>query len=146
MVTRKLKGAVTFINSTLRWTRLLIEDVTGYYSGSVYIDDKLYNGGFIGENEIPTNGKTIVVKNHNVKLLKSAKGIILLIRNPYDAILAEFNRQKSHGAGSHTGSVDHALFNTTKWFTSIDKLAKRWARWQMQWFWLLSDLWHWVDR
>ena len=35
------------------------------------------------------------MKNHRIKSLKDAKGIILLIRNPYDAILAEFNRVSS---------------------------------------------------
>jgi hypothetical protein len=41
----------SFPGSGNTWTRLLIEDVTGFYSGSVYFDQSLFDGGFIGEIE-----------------------------------------------------------------------------------------------
>jgi len=65
---------VSFPGSGNTWSRLLIEDVTGFYSGSVYWDKSLFDGGFIGEKEEFRNGKTIVVKNHNVRGLSDAKG------------------------------------------------------------------------
>ena len=44
------------------------------------------------------SGKTVMVKAH--RQIKKNDGAVLLIRNPFDAILAEFNR--NHGGG-HTG-------------------------------------------
>ena len=41
----------SFPGSGNTWTRLLIEDVTGYFTGSVYWDQSLYDGGFLGEAE-----------------------------------------------------------------------------------------------
>ena len=77
------------------------------------------------------NGTCVVVKNHNTRHLSEAKGVLLLIRNPYDAILAEFNRiqgksSKSEGS-KHTASANHAVFNTTKWFDRSRQLGKRWV-------------------
>ena len=126
---------VSFPGSGNTWTRLLIEDVTGYYTGSVYFDKSLYNGGFIGEKEPIRDGTTIVVKNHDlmgykVPGLSYAKGIILLVRNPYDAILAEFNRRESHNDGhntKHTGWASKDQFNTTKWSQTVEELSYEWV-------------------
>jgi len=52
--------------------------------------------GFIGEYEDPISGRTIAIKNHWQDKMEFADGIILIIRNPYDAIIAEFNRKVSH--------------------------------------------------
>ena len=80
----------------------MIEDLTGYYTGSVYNEEKLYRSGFTGEYDHASSGRTIAVKTHGVANMEYSEGIILLVRNPYDAILADFNRQAS---GSHTGSA-----------------------------------------
>ena len=56
----------------------------------------MVRNGFIGEYENPTSGRTIVVKNHWQDQMEYAEGIILVIRNPYDAIVSEFNRKLSH--------------------------------------------------
>ena len=120
---------VSFPGSGNTWTRLLIEDVTGYYTGSVYWDKSLYDGGFIGEKEEMENGTTVVVKNHNVRGLSGAKGVVLLVRNPYDAITAEFNRKQSRNNGSgnkHIGSADLEKFNSTKWFQTVKGLSTKW--------------------
>ena len=52
----------------------------------------------MGEFEEPDSGTTILVKAH--RPIDRADAAVLLIRNPFDAILAEFNR--NHGGG-HTG-------------------------------------------
>ena len=83
--------------SFLRWARLLIEELTGYYTGSVYATNStrnsLYLSGLLGGIEPPLNGKTIIVKNHGTNLQDKLQGAILIIRNPYDAIKAEWNRK-----------------------------------------------------
>ena len=48
----------------LRWSRQLIEDTTGFYSGSVYMEATMVEGGFVGEFDQSNSGRTIVVKNH----------------------------------------------------------------------------------
>jgi len=55
------------------WSRELIEDATGYYSGSIYNEAKMVMNGFIGELENPSSGRTIVIKNMaKVRVLRSA--------------------------------------------------------------------------
>lgn len=47
------------------WVRYLIEEYTGYYTGSIYSDMNLFKGGFKGEMEDWKDGKTIVIKAHS---------------------------------------------------------------------------------
>ncbi|XP_070576268.1 sialate:O-sulfotransferase 1-like [Ptychodera flava] len=85
------------------WLRHLIEQATGFYSGSVFHDKDLYEGGFLGEFEDYTAGNTLTVKVHNAKRLsKVCKAAILLLRNPIDVVIAEKNRKSSDG---HVGEV-----------------------------------------
>ena len=72
----------------------------------------------------------VVMKNHNTKHLKEAKAVFLLVRNPYDAILAEFNRKQGKGGKGdtkHTASAGHEVFNTTKWTDVAQGLSTRWV-------------------
>jgi len=57
---------------------MLVEDATGYYTGSKYDETALFHKGFIGELEEPLSGTTICVKNHGRTLIEFAKGVILL--------------------------------------------------------------------
>ena len=61
----------------------MIEDGTGYYSGSYYNEHDLHFGGFVGEFEPPTSGRTIVVKNHGHDEMENADGIIFVVRSGY---------------------------------------------------------------
>ena len=56
--------------------------------------------------------------------MERAEGIVLVIRNPYDAILADFNRQMS---GSHTGSTDYSKFKGEVWENFVKQHAGRWV-------------------
>lgn len=99
----------SFPGSGNTWARTLLEDVTGYYTGSVYVDKSLAIKGLIGEYEEAGNGRTIGIKAHGMNgMAKQSAGVILLIRNPYDAMLSEFNRRES---GNHTGNPDPALYD-----------------------------------
>ena len=80
--------------------------------------------GFIGEYEDPTSGRTIVIKNHGQRQMEFADGIIFIVRNPYNAIIADFNRHKS---GSHTGSVDLSRFSGPKWDDFVKQHSGRWV-------------------
>lgn len=114
----------SFPGSGNTWARTLVEDITGYYTGSVYVDKSLGREGLLGEYEDPHNGRTIAIKAHGMNgMAKKAAGVILLIRNPFDAMLSEFNRRES---ADHTGSADISLFNTTLWEKRITSYTSRW--------------------
>ena len=49
------------------WTRYLIQQTTGIFTGSVYHDNGLWKGGYEGELEDPFDGNTIVQKVHRVR-------------------------------------------------------------------------------
>ena len=140
----------SFPGSGNTWVRLLLEDATGIYTGSVYIDKSLGKSGFLGEYEDQESGTTIAVKCHGfngMALRGIAKGAILLvsfnknhmtkinptlkIRNPFDAILAEWNRRRSPkpeqgSAASHTGTAPPELFNSTLWAKQCEGYTNRW--------------------
>merc|ERR1711935_236777 len=125
----------SFPGSGNTWVRLLLEDASGFYTGSVYTDKSLGRSGFIGEYEDKRAKNTIAVKCHGFNGLVSkgeAQGVILLIRNPYDAILAEWNRRRSpkpteNGEDTHTGMAPPALFNSTLWTKQCAGYTHRWT-------------------
>lgn len=96
---KTITALVSFPGSGNTWLRYLIQQATGIYTGSIYIDFGLLKNGFPAEKV--TDGSVIVVKTHE----SSAKGrapfskAILLLRSPAAAIQAEFNRQ----SGGHVG-------------------------------------------
>ena len=113
-----------FLHLYFSWSRQLIEDATGYYSGSIYSEGTMVQNGFIGEYDDPSSGRTIVVKNHGQNKMEYADGIILVVRNPYNAIIADYNRQTSH---SHTGSANLSKFKGPAWDKFVVKHTSRWA-------------------
>ena len=70
--------------------RYMIERATGYYTGAIGNDGTLYRGGFLGEFEDSEAGTTILVKTH--RPIIRAKAAVLLIRNPFNAILVKGSR------------------------------------------------------
>ncbi|KAJ8044698.1 WSC domain-containing protein 2 [Holothuria leucospilota] len=110
------------------WLRYLIEKATGIYTGSVYNDKALLRGGFLGESEDPRSGRVVVIKMHKVQNIRSIKaeldGIVLLIRNPYSAIVSDFNRLVAHN--THKGIAPAEAFNTSYWAQFVTCSAQRW--------------------
>ncbi|CAK8688779.1 unnamed protein product [Clavelina lepadiformis] len=105
------------------WMRYLIESATGVFTGSIYSDRFLAAGGFLGEFDDISSGRTLVIKSHRV-MSNSSKNIVL-IRNPFDTIVAEFIRQKSK---SHTALGKTKLFESPDWNEIVSVLSKRWLR------------------
>ena len=46
---------------------MLLEKATGIYTGSVYRDKQLLEGGFLGEETEPEDGETLFQKSHEIK-------------------------------------------------------------------------------
>ncbi|XP_068767257.1 sialate:O-sulfotransferase 2 isoform X3 [Struthio camelus] len=92
---RPFVALASFPGAGNTWARHLIELATGFYTGSYYFDGSLYNKGFKGERDHWRSGRTICIKTHESgqKEIESFDAAILLIRNPYKALMAEFNRK-----------------------------------------------------
>ena len=90
------------------WVRQLIETATGIYTGSVYCDPSYVASGMIGEGL--RTGNVVVVKTHFSKINSSK--IIYIIRNPFDAIVAEWSRflTRRNMEGRHVSEIGNEHF------------------------------------
>lgn len=84
------------------WIRTLLEKTTGICTGAIYCDVDLRARGFVGEGVMGSS--VLVVKSHDSSSPWEGASCgsndrfcygsaILLVRNPYDAFVAEWNRQ-----------------------------------------------------
>ena len=109
------------------WLRGLLERATGVCTGYGLCDTEMRARGFLGEQIV--SGKVLVVKTHSIipqwvgeRVRVSWEGsygsAVLLIRNPVQAVIAEWNRimtleMKKNGTqtnGSHINVVSEAIF------------------------------------
>ncbi|PIK43833.1 putative WSC domain-containing protein 2-like, partial [Apostichopus japonicus] len=108
---------LSFPGSGNTWVRYLLERSSGIYTGSAYRDVGTGNDEHSTFRESrPCSKSTLVVKTHGWELydgnifkprkkLCKYDGVIILVRNPYYAILAEFNRQRSNKTGTAPASA-----------------------------------------
>ncbi|XP_058484201.1 sialate:O-sulfotransferase 1 [Solea solea] len=113
------------------WVRHLIELVTGYYTGSFYFDGMLYNRGFKGEKDYWKSGRSICVKTHESgqKEIEMFDSGILLIRNPYRSLMAEFNRK----CAGHLGHATDTQWKSKDWPEFVSSYAPWWASHALSW-------------
>ena len=83
---------VSFPGSGNSWVRVLLEETTGIYTGSVYCDKHYLFSGMIGEGVSTEN--VIAIKSHLSvdEMVSYCKKVIYVIRNPLNAIVAEYTR------------------------------------------------------
>ena len=94
------------------------------------------------------NSSVIVVKTHKLERTANPEGdheqflhadyshqsrqfnkAILLVRDPHEAILSEFNRIKGH----HTGHAEPSDFKSEKWQEFFFTAVKEWKRFNLVW-------------
>ncbi|XP_054075311.1 WSC domain-containing protein 2 isoform X2 [Rissa tridactyla] len=87
--------------------------------------------GFKGERDHWRSGRTICIKTHESgqKEIESFDSAILLIRNPYKALMAEFNRKY----GGHIGFAAHAHWKGKEWPEFVANYAPWWATHTLDW-------------
>ena len=136
---------ISFPGSGNAFVRLLIEYATGFYTGSMGTDDFefLGEGGFIGERSCGLrlaalrahphyfdflNGKLRF--GHNFQrdkckrgLIREMKRIIVLVRNPYDALWSYYQLLTSL---SHKEYVTTATFDPANWLYLAPIMAAYW--------------------
>ena len=101
----------SFPGSGSTWSRTLLEQATGVYTGAIYCDRRLKGEGFLGE--YITSGNVIAIKTHSPQGPKQKyEAAIFLIRNISDAIKSEINRRSS-ATRNHTGVIDAAHYDST---------------------------------
>ncbi|XP_043910200.1 WSC domain-containing protein 1 [Protopterus annectens] len=130
----KSKGLValsSFPGAGNTWVRHLIEHATGFYTGSYYFDGTLYNKGFKGEKDYWKSGRTICVKIHEsgrreIEIFDSA---ILLIRDPYKSLIAEFNRK----CAGHLGHATEQNWKSQEWPDFVNSYASWWTSHVLDW-------------
>jgi len=133
------RALVSFPGSGNSWLRYLIERSSGYFTGSVYEDKKLFKSGLLGELRSPTDGTTILQKAHHdndgVVKFKPVFGYrgVLIIRNPYDALLSFWNFRYTKNKNKHTGIIRKSEFNYKKWANFVRKEIPGWTSLIMSW-------------
>uniref|UniRef100_A0A8C5LI11 WSC domain containing 2 n=1 Tax=Leptobrachium leishanense TaxID=445787 RepID=A0A8C5LI11_9ANUR len=129
--TKQLIALASFPGAGNTWARHLIELATGFYTGSYYFDGSLYNKGFKGERDHWRNGRTVCIKTHESgrKEIEAFDSAILLIRNPYKALMAEFNRKY----GGHIGFASQAHWKGKEWPEFVNNYAPWWATHTLDW-------------
>ena len=129
------RALVSYPGSGNTWLRVLIEAATGVFTGSIYEDEDIIDRGHLGEQVDFRDGTTILQKAHavypmNISKLFGGKGV-LLIRNPYKALISSWNYASTH---SHIRSTNTEV--GSKQFVA-------WARNEiMAWLKIITD---WVD-
>ncbi|XP_069160117.1 WSCD family member AAEL009094-like [Procambarus clarkii] len=123
---------VSFPGSGNTWIRYLLQQVTGYYSGSVYKDYALMKNGFPAESV--SNGSVVVVKTHEwgPEIRKTFSRAVLVMRDPYLAIQAEFNRQ----SGGHIGHAQPDKYTRDGghyWEKFVTNKALAWMNTTLDW-------------
>ncbi|XP_076824885.1 sialate:O-sulfotransferase 1-like isoform X1 [Clavelina lepadiformis] len=112
---------VSFPGSGNTWTRYLLESATGIFTGSIYWDMPLSLAGFLGENDDHIKRRYIAIKSH--RILQSKEKTIVIIRNPFEALMSEYRRKAFH---SHTILGDTSVFNHSDWERFCRSSTTRW--------------------
>ena len=104
---------------------MLLEKSTGIYTGSVYTDGEIIKAGLLGEKTLPKDGETLFQKTHNLmkEEFSNPEGILFLIRNPFQAVVAEWKRRNSNG---HTADVEEELFRGEEWERTGTIFLRQW--------------------
>ena len=102
----------SFPGSGNSYVRQLLESATGIYTGAIYCDPSYLKVGMIGEGVETEN--VLAIKSHvllNPKVLpKLYDKAIYIVRNPFDAMVAEINRLITYNTKheeDHTAVVDY---------------------------------------
>ncbi|KAI6654878.1 WSC domain-containing protein 2-like [Oopsacas minuta] len=125
----------SFPGSGNSWVRYLMEQGSGYYTGSVYIDRKLQSYGNL---ESVFNSSVIAIKTHeshgiiNKYFTKAIdyKKCILIVRNPKQTLIAEINRFFTN---DHTKSVQTSKWKSDNIQQKLLELAYGWKSFMLSW-------------
>ncbi|CBY14641.1 unnamed protein product [Oikopleura dioica] len=107
--------------------RRAIEDATGIYTGSSMNEEYFHKLGFEGELEQYASGRVIASKNQGIAFVEYTEGMIVLgtVRNPYDAIAADFHRQARQAHLGYATPEEYA--QSEEWKACKESYIIRWS-------------------
>ena len=129
----------TFPGSGNTWARMIIESGTGFFSGALY-DDSSLRTVFPGEGKCGPN--VVIVKSHhkieeirqfsNNCHIKPFNRAIVIIRDPFDAIFAEYQRlwltENKRRDDSHFGKISASQFKIDHFKQKLPELCRWYHR------------------
>lgn len=114
------------------WVRHLLQLATGIYTSSVQADGLLLNSDEFLHKRL-LNGSASPIKTHlrsdDDRMPVKYDKAILILRNPYDAIRAEYNREHA----GKTGHVTPARFQLHEWRDFVKKCPTKWLNQVVSW-------------
>ena len=116
----------SFPGSGNTWVRCLVEKITGVCTGSNVCDVSLRASGFVGEH-VDSNA-VVLVKTHDSNPrwavttssyeVGSFSKAVVLVRNPFDALVSEWHRKVANGLRDSTVNVEsHVARAGEEWFS-----------------------------
>lgn len=130
---REPTALASYPGSGNTWLRYLIEGATGIFTGSRYKDLQIQMYGLWGEIRSWEDGTTIVQKTHDANkhhVQEDFKGrAILILRNPYDAILSTHNFMYS----GHHGRAPARNFARSDWEKYVTVQTGKWLDMATNW-------------
>jgi hypothetical protein len=137
----------TFSGSGNTWCRMLLEQSTGFLTGSVYNDPSL-NSMFRAESRPASIKNVVAVKAHpNVKLFGAEKlrrtfgdapPLVLVVRDPYRTLWSEGQRRITRTL-KKKGQTSAGAAHTHKLQTQFLASKRGWAKWEELAFKLGAD-------
>lgn len=99
----------------------------------MYKDYALLRNGFPAESVV--NGSVVLVKTHEygADTIQTFDRLVLLVRDPFEALLAEFNR-RSGGHVGHAPAEKYKRNNGKYWRTFVESKAEEWVIMNEAWF------------
>ena len=148
------RALISYPGSGNTWTRYLLEAATGVFTGSVFNDKTIFKAGHYGEMADFMDGTTILQKTHHravytkfydkkdLSWRKNQINIfggraVLVIRNPYEAILSYWNFKKTQ---SHTKTVASKSLNSAEFRKFVRVGASRWLEIIQDWLLFSTEL------
>ena len=105
----------------------------GILTGSIYTDPSLIRNGFLAGGF--TDGRVIATKTHCPILPQKCKSsgyydkVIMLIRNPWDALLSNLNL----GQAGHTGVAQDKFYKGVNFSIRATQISRNWPRIYLHW-------------
>lgn len=133
---QEITWLASFQGSGNTWTRALLEDATGIYTGSHYCDQTLINEGMLGEGHFDPKD-VLVVKTHarNATMLPvEGHRAIVLVRSPLDACLAriQIHFADQLGENMHSGEVPLKRLQS-RWYQRRRDAISQWKEFVLFW-------------
>jgi len=123
----------SFPGSGNTWLRHMIEGAGGIFTGSRYKDLQIQMYGLWGEVRVWNDGTTIVQKTHDASPFHVQKDFqgrgVLIIRNPYEAILSCHNFMY----GGHHGQAPTSNYQKTEWPHFLTTQVSKWIDMASNW-------------